>query len=154
MYCFNIFRNQLWQHLISYNSLRNVNMCLFEVVMCEKCRSSSFQSEGGSKKFEDWRRGIKNFRTGGGLLLLAAVSTPLHTMTHNRFYVILCRAKYFVELKKVPAIVKIFSSSWKILKKEYDYLLSSYAQIMFFAYRKNYLTFLKLQARFSKLYLI
>ena len=22
--------------------------------MCEKCRSSNFQSEGGSKKFEDW----------------------------------------------------------------------------------------------------
>ena len=116
MYCFNIFRNQLWQHLISCNSFRNVNICLFQVVMCEKCGSSNFQSEGGSKQFEDWRRGIKNFRTGGGLLLLAAVSTPLHNMTHNRFYVILCRAKYFVELKKVPAIVKIFSSSWKILK--------------------------------------
>ena len=116
MYCFNFFRNQLWQHLISCNSFRNVNICLFQVVMCEKCKSSNFQSEGGSKQFEDWRRGIKNFRTGGGLLLLAAVSTPLHTMTHNRFYVILCRAKYFVELKKVPAFVKIFSSSWKILK--------------------------------------
>ena len=28
-------------------------MCLLEVVMCQKCRSSHFQSEGG-KKFEHW----------------------------------------------------------------------------------------------------
>ena len=27
MYCFNFFRNQLWQHLISYNRFRNMNMC-------------------------------------------------------------------------------------------------------------------------------
>ena len=27
---FNIVRNQLWQHLISYNSFRNMNMCLLE----------------------------------------------------------------------------------------------------------------------------
>ena len=50
IYCFNFFRNQLWQHLISYNSFRNMNMCLLEVAMCEKCRSSHFQSEGGVKK--------------------------------------------------------------------------------------------------------
>ena len=32
-----------------------MEMCLLEVAMCEKCRSSHFQSEGeGSKKFEAW----------------------------------------------------------------------------------------------------
>ena len=71
MYCFNFFRNQLWQHLINYNSLRTMNMCLLEVAMCEKCRSSNFQlEEGESKKFEYCRKeggGLKNFRTGGGL---------------------------------------------------------------------------------------
>ena len=42
-----------------------MSMCLLEVAMCGKCRSSHFQSEGGeSKKFED-RGGLKNFRTGG-----------------------------------------------------------------------------------------
>ena len=72
MYCFNFFRNQLWRYLISYNSFRTVNMCLLEVAMCEKCRSSHFQwEEGGNKKFEDWGRGLKNFRTGG---------LPLHAM--------------------------------------------------------------------------
>ena len=64
MYCFNFFRNQLWQHLISYNSFRNINMCLLEVVMCEKCTSNHSQSEGGSKKFEDLGGGVTNFRTG------------------------------------------------------------------------------------------
>ena len=56
MYCFNFFRNQLWQHLISYNSFRNMNMCLLEVATCEKCRSSHFQWKGGGgdgKKIED-----------------------------------------------------------------------------------------------------
>ena len=65
MYCFNFFRNQLWQHLINYNSLRTMNMCLLEVAMCEKCRSSNFQlEEGESKKFEYCRKeggGLKNF---------------------------------------------------------------------------------------------
>ena len=40
-------------------------MCFLEVAMCEKCRSSYFQSERGSKKLEEWE-GLKNFRTGGG----------------------------------------------------------------------------------------
>ena len=32
-----------------------MEMCLLEVAMCEKCRSSHFQPEGeGSKKFEAW----------------------------------------------------------------------------------------------------
>ena len=48
-----------------------MNMCLLEVAMCEKCRSSNFQlEEGESKKFENCRKegvGLKNFRTGGGL---------------------------------------------------------------------------------------
>ena len=61
--CF--FRNQWWQHLISYKRFRNINMCLLEVAMCVKCRSGHFQQEGGSKTFEDWGGGVKNFRTGG-----------------------------------------------------------------------------------------
>ena len=56
MYCFNFFRNHLWQHLISYKSFRNMNMCLLEVPMREKCRSSHFQ----------WKGGVKSLRTGGG----------------------------------------------------------------------------------------
>ena len=32
-----------------------MNLCLLEVAMCEKCRSSHFQSE----------RGVKSMRTGG-----------------------------------------------------------------------------------------
>ena len=65
-----------------------MSMCLLEVAMCEKCRSSHFQSEGGeSKKFEDrgGGGGLKNFRTGGlpiwGVVTFAGggrVSTPLH----------------------------------------------------------------------------
>ena len=59
-----------------------MNMCLLEVAMCEKCRSSNFQSEEGeSKKFEYWREegeGIEQFLNwgrvtnlgGGGVLLL------------------------------------------------------------------------------------
>ena len=83
MYYFKFFRNQLWRYLISYNSFRNVNLCLLEVAMCEKCRSSYLQSEGV----------VKSLRTGGGegggrlktLGLGGAyfcweVSTPLHAM--------------------------------------------------------------------------
>ena len=68
MYCFNVFRNQSWRHLISYNSFRNVNMCLLEVAMSEKCRSSHFQSEGGVKCLRTGG-GLKTFRTRGLLLL-------------------------------------------------------------------------------------
>ena len=42
-----------------------MNMCLLEVVMCEKCRSSHFQSEGGLKIWGLGEGGLKNFRTGG-----------------------------------------------------------------------------------------
>ena len=56
-----------------------MNMCLLEVAMCAKCRSSHFQSEGGSKKFEDLG-GLKNFWTGGRVtdlgLLLWGSSVP------------------------------------------------------------------------------
>ena len=42
-----------------------MNMCLLEVAMCEKCRSSHFQSEReGSKKFQDW--GVKKILGLGG----------------------------------------------------------------------------------------
>ena len=63
-----------------------MNMCLLEVAMCEKCRSSNFQlEEGESKKFEYCRKeggGLKNFRTGGGLPISGrgGISTPLHEM--------------------------------------------------------------------------
>ena len=76
MYCFNFFRNQLWQHLISYHSFRNMNMYLLEVSMSEKCRSSHFQSEVGSKKFEYWGWGgmwVEKTKGWG-------VSTSLHAM--------------------------------------------------------------------------
>ena len=43
-----------------------MNMCLLEVAICEKCRNSHFQSEGGSKKFEQWG-GIEKFLGLGGL---------------------------------------------------------------------------------------
>ena len=51
MYCSNFFRNQLWEHLISYNSFRNMNMHLLEVAM----------------------GGLKNFRTGGGVINLVGL---------------------------------------------------------------------------------
>ena len=41
-----------------------MNMCFLEVAMCEKCRSTHFQSEGGVKSFEDWvllLGAVKNF---------------------------------------------------------------------------------------------
>ena len=79
-YCFNFFRNPLWQHLISYNSLRNINMCLLEVAMCEKCRSSHFQSEG---EFEDWG-GVKKFWDWGGDYICWGWSVP-HYMPWNPF---------------------------------------------------------------------
>ena len=63
-----------------------MNMCLLEVSMCEKCKSRYFQSEGGSKRFEEWG-GLKKFRTGGegyrfglGITFAGGVSTPLHAM--------------------------------------------------------------------------
>ena len=64
MYCFNFFRNQwMMTALISYNSFKNVNMCLLEEAIYEKCRCGHFQSEGGVKSFRIW--GLKKFRTGG-----------------------------------------------------------------------------------------
>ena len=55
-------------------------MCLLEVAMCEKCRSSHFQPEGGVKisRTGGW---LKDFRTGGGVtdlgrLLLLGGSVP------------------------------------------------------------------------------
>ena len=85
MYCFSFFRNQLWQHLISYNSFRNMNMCLLEVAMCEKCRSSHSQSEGGAVR--NLRTGVrlKKFRTGEGFkggLLLGEGQYPISIKCH------------------------------------------------------------------------
>ena len=63
-----------------------MNMCLLEVAMCEKCRSSHFQSEGG----------VKSLRTGGGLKILGlggryffrgeGVGTPLHGMNVTSWF--------------------------------------------------------------------
>ena len=81
MYCFSFFRNELWQYLISYNSFRNMNMCLLEVAMCEKCRSSHFQLEGGVKSLRTGE-GLKNFRTrwvtfaGSGQCRITCHGTP------------------------------------------------------------------------------
>ena len=51
-----------------------MNLCLLEVAMCEKCRSSYLQSEGVVKSLRTGGGGrggeVKNFRTRGGLLLL------------------------------------------------------------------------------------
>ena len=60
-----------------------MNMCLLEVAMCEKCKSSHFQSEVGSKKFEDWGGGIFSdwgVTDLGGVTFAGEVSTPLHAM--------------------------------------------------------------------------
>ena len=47
-----------------------MNMCLFEVAMCEKCRSNHFQTEGGVKSLRTGgEEGLKNFKTGDLLLL-------------------------------------------------------------------------------------
>ena len=67
-----------------------MNMCLLEVAMCEKCRSSDFQSEGGG--VERLRtglgggEGVRIFRTGGPGYFCwgrgGEVSTPLHAIKH------------------------------------------------------------------------
>ena len=43
-----------------------MNMCLLEVTMCKKCRSSHFQSEGGGSKKNLGLGGGANFTGGGG----------------------------------------------------------------------------------------
>ena len=63
-------------------------MCLLEVAMCEKCRGSNFQLEGGVKSLRMGGGVGKDFRTGGGLPIWggtftgAGVSTPLHAMEY------------------------------------------------------------------------
>ena len=63
-----------------------MNMCLLEVALCEKCRSSDFQSDGGG--VEILRTGVGGrvseiLGLGVGLLLLRWVSTQLHAMKHS-----------------------------------------------------------------------
>ena len=76
MYLFNFFRNQLWQHLVSYNNFRNMNMCLLKVAMSEKCRSSDFQSAKVRRVKSlstAGEGGLKNFRIAGGLPIWGVV---------------------------------------------------------------------------------
>ena len=67
-----------------------MDVCLLEVAMCEKCRSSHFQSEWAVQDFRAGGRGFKNFRIGGGyqfgrgVLLLGGGSTPLHVMAFSK----------------------------------------------------------------------
>ena len=59
-----------------------MNMCLLEVAICEKYRSSHFQSQTqGGVKFEDWEGRLKKFRTGGLPIFFRGVSTPLCAMS-------------------------------------------------------------------------
>ena len=70
-----------------------MKLCLLEVAMCEKCRSSHFQWEGGVKGLRTGaRRGVKNFRTGGlsiwGGTFPGAGSVPhympcVHTLSYH-----------------------------------------------------------------------
>ena len=67
-----------------------MNMHLLEVAMCEKCRSSHFQSEGGVKKL---RTGV--VVGGEGILGLertftVRVSAPLHAMILHNFVLVIC----------------------------------------------------------------
>ena len=69
-----------------------MNMCLLEVAMYEKCRSSHFQSERGVKSLRTGG-GVKNFRTGGGgftvlgegLLLLGGSVPHYMPCTYHEF---------------------------------------------------------------------
>ena len=69
-----------------------MNMCLLEVNMCEKCRSSHFQSKGG----------VKSLRTGGGLLLLGGAvphyMTWLFQINHNCVTKCTLQAKFLLKL--------------------------------------------------------
>ena len=47
-----------------------MNMCLLEVAMCEKCRSSHFQSEAGVKSLRTEGEGGNKILGLEGLLLL------------------------------------------------------------------------------------
>ena len=64
-----------------------MNMCLLEVAMCEKCRSSHFQSEEETKSLRTGRE-LKNFRItdlgGSGGTFAEGVSTPLNAMFWQR----------------------------------------------------------------------
>ena len=51
-----------------------MNLCLLEVAMCKKCRSSHFQLEAGIKSFEDWGKGEGG---GGGGRILGVGELPI-----------------------------------------------------------------------------
>ena len=59
-----------------------MNMCSLEVAMCEKCRSSHFQSEGEVKSLRTVGVGVKNFRTGRVTFAGGSVR-PLHAMAFS-----------------------------------------------------------------------
>ena len=99
---FQLVSNQLWQHLISYNSFRNMNMCLLEVAMCEKCRSSHFQLEGVSKKFKYWG-GWKIL--GLGVLLLLGCQ---YLITCHVTFIYLLTLFIVQNLKKILTVDPVF----------------------------------------------
>ena len=99
MYCFNFFKNQLWKHLISYNSSRNINMCLLKVDMYEKCRSSHFQSEDrgggcGSKTFDYWGE-LGGYQFWGGGNFALEISTSLNAMMRQCIFQCLIQKKFW-----------------------------------------------------------
>ena len=116
MCCFNFFRNQLWQHLICYNSFKNVNMCLLEVVMFEKCRSSHFQSEGGVKSLRN--EGLRNFRTGGGLLLLGGLSSVLQRNFILCGLALIWSILRILAYSKIARKLKLYNNFTKMLQSE------------------------------------
>ena len=80
-----------------------MTMCLLEVAMCEKCRSSHFQSDGGVKSLRTGRRGeLKDFRTGG--VIFAGGSVPhympwLFQISHNCVTECTMQARFLLKLK-------------------------------------------------------
>ena len=129
MFCFNFFRNQLWQHLVSYNSFRNINMCLLKVAMCEKCRSSDFQS-AKARRVKSLSTagagGLKNFRIAGGLSIWGVVLLLGH------LYFITCNVTfiYLMTLLIVQNLKIIFTADtelcqWAIFGPNMDHLLQT-----------------------------
>ena len=75
--------------MTSFNQLQELQK-YEHVTMCEKCRRRHFQSEGGSKNFEDWgKKGVKRFWDLGGLFQIS----------HNCVTECTLQARFFLTLK-------------------------------------------------------